>query len=455
MPASFRKQAFVAEEDARTVVGRHFRGQGASEDKTMATDLTPKVDLRQVSDAGPVADSMPVSDKRGLHNSVAAKNDAAKVSTTKASCLTDDAGQTGGSCESGPAAHIPQLFIRALNNDNHHDATRLSDLFRHHYADNHPFRNVYDPNFWVHSRRSKIEPGGLISLVAEEDGKFIAHLGLDHNPLTNAVQVMLPAIHPRYKTAVFSIIRQFWAHIERHAARQQWSVVFGYNLSVQPLLQLLSAKCYHCEATALMPCSRVSYGFDRKETIADPNSTMLVMCNVLHPGQSESTVLHPPGAHARKVRALYDAIGLRRTFHDVEASSTFREAVHTGQKWEQRKGFFARHLKRFGLFQLRVMPSAVSDQNATHALIDRIESQRTEKRHRLSIQVALDDPRCPEFSQELERRGYRFCGVLPLIALHDYIVFAKFDDSEIRRLTLYTEASKALRDYMLNSTRMN
>jgi hypothetical protein len=351
------------------------------------------------------------------------------------------------------------LRIRALNPDNRLEAEQLVDLFREHYGNAHPFKKVYDRSFWLHSKQSKIEPGGLISLIAVHQGKFIAHIGIDKNTSTGAVQVLLPAIHPDYKPKLFHIVRSFWSTLERMAERQNWKMVFEYNLTVQPLLQMLSAKCYHSETTAILPCPAVSYGFGKVNLgEADLGTAVLVMSHVLQKPQKDEIKLYPPAAHAKKIKELYAAVDLPRTFNEAKRKVKFDSvSLHNSKEIKVRKNgaVKARSLRRFGLYQVRILPSHLVDFGEAVGVISKFEQQCLLLEQRLTLQIALDDPQCPQFCSSLEQMGFRFCGVLPMFADHDYIAYGRFDDDDIRRLTLYTDASKSLRSYMLQHTLAN
>ena len=76
-------------------------------------------------------------------------------------------------------------------------------------------------------------------MIAMDNEEVIAHLALDVNRRANTVQILLPAIEPRYRNQLFKLIRAFWKMIKLQAMRQNWGLIFEYNLSVQPLLQVL------------------------------------------------------------------------------------------------------------------------------------------------------------------------------------------------------------------------
>lgn len=356
------------------------------------------------------------------------------------------------------------VVTRALNNDNYRDAKKLVALFRSHYGNGHPFRKVYETDFWSRIQQRKLDSGSLLSLVALDGEEFIAHLAVDYDTSANALQILLPAIHPDYRCKLFYIVRAFWRHIQKAATRQGWRSIFTYSLSSQPMLELLATKCFHSRAVALFP-SRV--GSDEEESFPSQDNgeqlSILVMCRTFDKNHSETRSLYPPSAHARIIRELFDEMKLDRNFLNAaqgknkgteQTTQISRHAEHFDSRLIDSKGFAPQFLKGFGIYQLRITPAALADTDTALSSLQRLENPPGEKQRKLVVQVALDDSRCPQFCLRLESIGYRFCGILPMVGSHDFVAYTRFEDSWIRDVTLYSAHSKSLRDYILQGTNL-
>ncbi len=337
----------------------------------------------------------------------------------------------------------PFFFIRAVNNDNQKDLSRLVNLFRCHYGSNHPFKSVYDVDFWsdvgISDNRS-----GKVSVVAIQEEMFIGHLAYDFDPRAGAAQILLPAVHPEYRQHIFTMVRAFWKQIEQTAERQNWQAVFSFNPTSQPLLQLLSAKCFHSDAFALLPCIS-PLGENYAENNLFPS--VIVMCHILNPALLAKKQIFAPIRHLQIVQELLWGVSAKpkscQTHIPKDAPrDILGPSAHS-------KAFIMQQWQRFGICSLQINPPGLSNPSAALSLVERLESGSAKKNSTLVIQIALEDPHCPLICNALEDKGYRFSGVLPVIGGHDYIAYSRFENSQIKRLPLYTERSKALRDYLM------
>ncbi len=348
------------------------------------------------------------------------------------------------------------LQLRALNIDNHVDAVRLVNLFQSHYLTDHPFKRVYQTDFWSTSMQTRFDYHGIVSMVAVKGEEFVAHLAYDCNPASGAVQLLLPAVHPSHRTRIFPLIRSFWRRLEQTAQRQNWRMVFTYNLTSQPLLQLLAAKCFHCETAALLPCPACCREADSANGDTFRCSSVLVMCNVLQHNAASRQVLYPPEKHAAIIKEILDSLQLPRSFgrDDGENQLYAHDQLDlfpdhmTAEK--PAKLFGVQTLKSLGIYMVQINPEGLAEPEKAWELIDRLGHAPKTKNKTLVVRVAMDDSRCPLFCRDLEERGFRFCGVFPMIDGHDYVAYSQFDNARIKRLTLYTERSKSLREYMLS-----
>ena len=220
------------------------------------------------------------------------------------------------------------------------------------------------------------------------------------------------------------------------------------------MLQMLSAKCFHCDAAALMPCSKLACEVQQNGS-REPahDSAVLVMYNVLLPDAEDLRVIYPPPSHRGKILDLFESFGLiREAINGVSKPAAAEEPkAMPCLSPRDARSYSMSFLQRFGIHQLRITSSGMADTEAAFELIERTENSQKYGHFHVIIQVPLDDPRCPKVCAELEDKGFGFCGILPLVNNHDYVCYAQYDESQLKRLTLYTENAKALRNYMIAS----
>jgi hypothetical protein len=342
------------------------------------------------------------------------------------------------------------IVIRALNPDNRREVEMLVELFVKNFGTSYPFQQVYDHEFWA-AKSDDIENSddGLISIVGVDEKRFVAHLALRPEKTYGRVEMLLPAIHPSYRKQVFKMSRLFWRCILEQAKRQNWSLIYHYSLISHPVSQLVSAKCFHSDPVLFLPNYIPSNQY-RMTGMWRPNdqTSILVMYNVLQETAIEPVTLYPPVRHARMIEKIYQPLKLNRSFKILNENET--SILQFGKNislHDSASSTFC--IERFNLCHLMLTPSKLP---SLEYAFDRIKEYTQNSEKKLFIHIALDDILCPILSKALELKGYKFCGALPLQDKHDYIVFGKFEHTDVKDLVLYSDQAKALRDYLANNS---
>ncbi len=336
------------------------------------------------------------------------------------------------------AEHDEDLVIRALNPDNRRDTEQLIDLFFRSYGSSYPYKQVYEESFWLNEAEDSDE---LISIVAIDDKRFVAHIALKPDRDRSRVEMLFSAIHPAYKKQVFKMSRLFWRCIYEQGKRHQWNVLYHYNFISHPMSQLVAAKCYRSETVALLPNYVPPHQY-RATGMWRPNdrTSLLVMYNMLKDNSLHPLEIFPPTQHRKITETLYHSLGLNRQI--VLNSATTGKKLN---RYAQDDGIEMSCVDHFELCHLTVTPSALPNENY---LVQRLGELGGDSRKKLFLHVALDDPRAPQICNLLELLGYRFCGILPLANNHDYMVYGKFEVNDLKDLTLYSPRAQSLRKYM-------
>ncbi len=340
------------------------------------------------------------------------------------------------------------IIIRALNPDNLREVEEVVDLFTRDYGMSYPFKHVYDPSFWYSKQDEASEQENLISIVAVDDRRFVAHMGLRHEPGTGRIEMQLPAIHPAYRKQVFHMSRLFWRCILEQGKRQNWRLIYHHSLLAYPISQVVASKCFHSDTVAILPNSTPASKYRllgvKKRT---GRASLLINYNVLNERRVTPRVLHVPQHHAGMIEEIYQPLKLYRIFKTTQGAE---QAVEPGETSGYEHGLSATVNESLNLQNLSIVPSELRTRDEG---LERVFELGREDKNQLFVHVALTDPGCPKFCNTLESNGFRFCGVLPEAPAGDFIIFGKFENTDIKDVALYSPKAKALRNYMLTADR--
>jgi len=365
--------------------------------------------------------------------------------------------------EQAPSAPAPDdVNVRALNPDNHQDADKLIELFTQNFGKSHPFQHVYNPNFWLRAvddtEEDEDDQFNITSIIAEEGGRFIAHLALRRDAMyPDRVEILLPAVHPAFRKHMFRITRVLWSVISNLAHKQQWRVAYHFSSVLHPACQLMSVKCFKSIEVALISTCRESQQTDRTQICRpERRASALMFYNVFDPESLAAVTIYPPAQHLSSINNTYAALKLRRTYSaDGNSNETQREKrtqvitarrgkIQTEPQFESERIFQGLH---FVTLPGDFVQHPVSLPPYLHDL-----RQSTEGKPVLAI--ALDTPTCPVLCELLERQGFRYTGIMPLVGARDYILYTEFVPELMRDLPVYSRLAKNLRGYLSDYTNL-
>jgi hypothetical protein len=166
-----------------------------------------------------------------------------------------------------------------------------------------------------------------------------------------------------------------------------------------------------------------------------------------HQLATEPLRLYPPAHHLKKIQELYAALGLKRVFLGINSNEPASKTPHPG---------CTRSLtleSRFLVDEFPITPSSLTSPFANReALLRELFSSARDgfsQAEKHLLQISLNDQRTPELCQALEQEGYSFVGILPMCCGTDYILYSRFERSELESMPPLSITADALRTYML------
>lgn len=307
---------------------------------------------------------------------------------------------------------VDRIIVKALDHDDDTEVVQVVRLFERSHGRTFPLIGVYDPRFWKSHAGLR-----FTSLIAVEGHKVVAHIALrrDLDQPTH-IQLYLPAIDPGYVDFHGLIESELLALIDRLAQRQQWKLLYGYalgdlcgmNLLTDPTLGLREAAVW----PQAIPLNRIEDGLRADVTFVQ---------RVLQVDGPQET-LYVPEAHREMTAWLYRSVGLEPLF--TFSSDTGRSPAQLGREMQtvsaDRRAVEHRTYRPTAISLSLVEPGLLADPQATIAQL----AARSTRFPFQYIGCNMRDPRTVGFAEQLERTGYRFCGVLPFIAGRHNILYA-------------------------------
>lgn len=343
--------------------------------------------------------------------------------------------------------------FQVLKPDNRNTANQIVDLFHARYGERYPCKSVYDNNFWSpelnrqNGFNKQTEATNRISIVVTDGNKLLAHLALRHNKQKNQLDLLLSAIRPSHTRHLQSLGSGIWNLIRGVSESQDLRCLSYFNYAAQMTAQIASTDYFGSKVVALIPFVDRGPVVNTSLPSAIKNLSLTLMYNPILPDYRAQKILFPPLYHFSFVESLYQSLGLLRTF-----ASPAECTVLTLDKLLTTTGASAPIITRCDVRPLSecvIQPSACVEHFAAATLyLSEIEIIEREAGRRLVVKIALDDPLCPAFVNELERANFHFCGIAPNQGAHDYILYARYPAEDLRVLNLYPKRARYLRDYM-------
>ncbi len=322
---------------------------------------------------------------------------------------------------------------RALNLDSQSDIRKVIELYRAAYGSYFPWRRIYSELFW-RSQAGNFANRHSVHLIAETNGKFIAHFGLRGDG--SSYEFFLAAYDPQERYQILSVFRAGWKHILKIGKRQQWQNIFFFCLLENLTTQFAAHKIFKATPVAIIPnCipSKLAVTLALNSSAKQAcRSVMLMWLPLTGPGKS---VLFPPSRHRNMLNTIYAP--LRLTRHLTEQQEPLPERVVSTNP-----EFSCLHRSRFNINEMNIHSSSDDVSRIMQAIEGKLLSNRLQ-----ILKIKLDNPNCPEISAAVEERGFRFCGIHPS-ANGDSLIYSLADDLKIRNVRLYSEQARELLDYI-------
>jgi hypothetical protein len=335
------------------------------------------------------------------------------------------------------------IAIRAINADNRRDVERLVHLLTSYYGAGHSFDGVYDTEYLLAQVEELDAKACVMSLVAELNEQFVAHIALRFDHGKKSVELLFPAIRPEQMNRLIDISHAFWSRIGELADKQNWELIYQYSPVSESALQIISAKFFESHDMALFPDVKPvdvsSSAFRRLQTFS-------LMYHVFSASSEKQKYLYPPAKHGAKVEELLGPARHNRVvIKDVKKVS----AIQTPQFREEPVLVGYREIP--GIHEITIAPDKLDDRRETLEYLREFAARGAKEGSRVCVKVAMENSSCPSFCSDLESIGFRFCGVSPFIDNRDYILYTTFGDDSLLDAQLFTPRGRALRDYLLRS----
>lgn len=342
-------------------------------------------------------------------------------------------------------AKISDLLIRTINPDNKVEIRDLVHLFRRVYGKSFPISSVYDEAFWSSHVGIRFN-----SLVAIHEGRIVGHCAIyPEKGVPNIVQLNYMLCDPMYRHLLPGLCRETWQIISKQSIRQNWNMIYNFTFGSSPFTQLLQNKVLNGHEVALMPAYLPNSkmrprGLRIKKGAATENDRghVLISQRTFSPNKLTSRTIYAPKSHRDIIRYLYAPLNLPRVFDYSNSIAKLEKAVYAD--------FPAVDMQSFTTTKVRhvyIQPSLVNMPSKT---VSEIEDSCPDPSAALYLFINLSDPRCPDFCDMIENRGYKFCGVLPVLQGRDSIIFWRENqNSDYFNIdNFYSESARVLARYL-------
>lgn len=327
----------------------------------------------------------------------------------------------------------------------------LIDLFIRHYGDSYPVPEVYDSEFWSSAGgdvepESQADPLGsyLTSAIVKHaiDDRILAHLAI-RSQERGKIELIFPAVDPDWRSELSSISDLLWNFVVITAGKRLGDLIFFFARSDRSASQLIATQNFQALEMALVPTGKGGFG-------ADDPSTLLLMYKYLNSASQRSELFFPDG-HAEFLNRL-----LKGTDYSASESEGMLVGSSTVDTPSFSRAFWnVRHWCHdvFAVSMLAVMPRQFSNPIQALDYILWQECEQRRKGRRLGVEIALDDPKCPELCRMLENAGFQINGIVPNVAGHDFVLYSRLSREEIQAYTPLTPRGEDLKAYLLTQSR--
>ncbi len=322
--------------------------------------------------------------------------------------------------------------IKAINHDNAREAEEVSHLFLRQYGKTFPLKEVYDPQFWYSERQwngaaeeMEQEPP-FASLVAVHGDKMVGHIAVKSCPRSRQADIFLPVIDPDYRRHAIRLSFQFWRCLENLGRKQGWKQIVHYYCSLDPIFQIVAAKCFGSHEVAEIPMIDSS---GQTSAVVDGEPPVLtVLFNEIDPSH-DLTTIYPPDEQLRILEQIYRSLSIPREFSlETSAAESARAGFRSAATARSQAGGDPYEIcvnEALRLKHLRLCPERLGGSDEFMELVRAVVHRSETDQMALVIQLPLEDRLTPQVAKMLKAAGFRFAGILPEGTAGDQILFAQ------------------------------
>ncbi len=324
---------------------------------------------------------------------------------------------------------MDEFRIKACNPDNEPEIAQLVSLFEESYGERFPFRGVYDREFWNRNAGSR-----LMSLLAVKKRQVLAHVAVRSESRDQSLlQICFPACRSEFTDQAVHAARAAWRTLSTVAERQNWRTLYFGMFSDVELMQRIGYEGFDLRTTAILPgyapminprCSG-----NRPTTDRDARTHLALGARNLR-ASSDKGEIFVPERHRSMISFLRSA--------DSHRASPPGDRGHVSADG---RGIEEKYFKDWQAWHVFVRPSLVQD------LPNKILSLQPGA-GRAFVFLDARDPVCPQAADQLELRGFLFCGLLPQYAGTECLVYAQPDDYPVEASSFLCPVAKKLADYI-------
>jgi serine/threonine-protein kinase RsbW len=262
------------------------------------------------------------------------------------------------------------------------------------YGYTYPNSHLYYPERVVELNKT----GRILSIVAVSRDDILGHCALEITPGSDNVELGMAFVKPRYRGR--KLLKEMTEHLITEASKRHYGGAFVQSVTTHPASQKAALSMGFQHSAILVGFFAPSMDFRKLAGCSGQRLTLAYQYLALadHPNRR----IYAPAKHRRILSALYESMGLERTFASPGTPLKERETGpgHTS----------AEPVPHINAAVIDVKEAAAGTELHLHHIVRQFCLKRTDA---ILVRLNLEDPSTPELAEALEKRDFLFCGVLP------------------------------------------
>ena len=317
--------------------------------------------------------------------------------------------------------------LKALSPDNDGEIRKLISLYKSIYNQTYPINQVYDLRFWKSHIGTK-----LISIAVYDGKEIVAHFAIKNDPQSIFLRrLCLCAEKPLTSTEVKDLRAQLKDFLSEFCMRNGIRTLYSFTYAnhwINSAINLREIGGIDC-----MLCPRYLPETHTKAFINSPEKgeRISVLITALIPkGFNPGVSINNIKFHTEVSSKIFSDLGFSLN-KSSKISSSF-------------KGFSSYANGKMGVAHYYVKPSELSSEEQVLSEILSANSSL--------VFIDIEDVGVQDFTQKLDDRGFRMCGVSPLHGNFNSIVYFRDPKPELPRLeafnsSQFTDLYKHIKNY--------